>query len=235
MITDLQDTGKDTSKSCVFDFPDRPVDTLPPNVPPFPPPPTYPYDPVDDWPEIPHDPPVPGDDPIPGSDPHPVPGGGGSRHTFTMEVSDLVGPFGAGVGMPLGVAMFRQAAITTLRILERVSPIFPIPPAVGGTRFLTFSYRSNTSVGLELFWFLLNVNPTSGPYLGYTFLMCNMPGGNNAPPSGISVPLNSMTNRIGVSPGIQFPSGQAGGGGWMIECDNTVNTVLTDGDINISV
>lgn len=65
-MNDLLDTGKDTSRSCVFDFPDRPVDSLPPDHPVGPPPDLYPYDPVDDWP-----PPVL---PVPGSDPHPTPG-----------------------------------------------------------------------------------------------------------------------------------------------------------------
>jgi hypothetical protein len=67
MLTDLQDTGKDTSRSCVFDFPDRPVDSFPPDYPTAPLPPGYPYDPIDDWP--PSDPNIP----IPGSDPHPHP------------------------------------------------------------------------------------------------------------------------------------------------------------------
>lgn len=45
--------NKDTSKSCVFDFPDRPIDSLPPNYPPGTPPPGFPYEPTLDWPFIP--------------------------------------------------------------------------------------------------------------------------------------------------------------------------------------
>lgn len=49
---DLEDSEphKDVSKSCVFDFPDRPPDTLPPDYPPLNPPVCYPYCPGDDWP-----------------------------------------------------------------------------------------------------------------------------------------------------------------------------------------
>jgi hypothetical protein len=68
MTEDLQllAADKDTSTSCVFEFPDRPVDSLPPEYPPGTPPEQYPYNPVDDWPYIP-----PSERPTPGSDPHP--------------------------------------------------------------------------------------------------------------------------------------------------------------------
>lgn len=68
---DLALAEKDTTKSCIFAFPDRPVESLPPNYPPGIPPDLYPYNPVDDWPVIPVTP-VPGTDPIPGIDPHPT-------------------------------------------------------------------------------------------------------------------------------------------------------------------
>lgn len=50
----ILESDKDVSKSCIFDFPDRPPDTLPPQYPPVDPPPCYPSCPPDDWP-----PPVP--------------------------------------------------------------------------------------------------------------------------------------------------------------------------------
>lgn len=58
---DLQFTkdDKDTSKSCVFDFPDAPVDPTHPQT-------DFPDDPIDDWPFI-----DPGVRPTPGSDPDP--------------------------------------------------------------------------------------------------------------------------------------------------------------------
>lgn len=76
-MSDLGPINKDTSRSCVFDFPDRPVRPVPPIDPGTGEPPVdYPYDPKDDWPTPglidPDAPaPVPGQDPIPGSDPHP--------------------------------------------------------------------------------------------------------------------------------------------------------------------
>lgn len=52
---DLQDLAadKDVSKSCIFDFPDRPPDTLPPQYPPISPPTCYPWCSFDDWPPPP--------------------------------------------------------------------------------------------------------------------------------------------------------------------------------------
>lgn len=49
---------KDVSKSCVFDFPDRPIDSLPPDYPPPGNPVDYPYNPIDDWPFRPDIPPI---------------------------------------------------------------------------------------------------------------------------------------------------------------------------------
>lgn len=46
----LPDTDKDTSKSCVFGFPDRPPDSLPPDPIPINPPVCFPYCAGDDWP-----------------------------------------------------------------------------------------------------------------------------------------------------------------------------------------
>lgn len=75
MIEDMGLLAKDTSQSCIFDFPDRPGRPVPPIDPDNPPnPPTdYPYEPVLDWPPSPPVDPVPGVDPIPGSNPHPYP------------------------------------------------------------------------------------------------------------------------------------------------------------------
>lgn len=60
-LEDLEqpDTDKDTSKSCVFGWPDRPLDTLPPEYPPVDPPTCYPYCAFDDWPIPPAPPPEP--------------------------------------------------------------------------------------------------------------------------------------------------------------------------------
>lgn len=57
-LEDLQqiDINKDISKSCIFDFPDRPPDSLPPDPPPIDPPICFPYCPSDDW--VPPLPPV---------------------------------------------------------------------------------------------------------------------------------------------------------------------------------
>lgn len=59
----LEDLGqlasdKDTSKSCIFDFPDRPPPTLPPDYPPINPPDCYPSCPPDDYPPFPYTPPI---------------------------------------------------------------------------------------------------------------------------------------------------------------------------------
>lgn len=50
ILSDLTQVGKDESKSCIFAFPDRPPDTLPPDYPPINPPDCYPYCSNDDWP-----------------------------------------------------------------------------------------------------------------------------------------------------------------------------------------
>lgn len=59
---DLEVSGidKDSSKSCIFNWPDRPPETLPPQYPPIDPPACYPYCSFDDWPPI--LPPEPPDD-----------------------------------------------------------------------------------------------------------------------------------------------------------------------------
>jgi hypothetical protein len=53
MISDLILTPKDTGKSCVFDYPDRPVRPIPPTGPGDTPIPDYPYEPTLDIPNIP--------------------------------------------------------------------------------------------------------------------------------------------------------------------------------------
>jgi hypothetical protein len=72
-MNELSQGPKDTSQSCIFDFPDRPGRPVPPIDPDNPPNPPleYPYEPVLDWPPYPPVDPVPGQDPIPGSNPHP--------------------------------------------------------------------------------------------------------------------------------------------------------------------
>lgn len=52
-------TDKDTGESCVFGWPDRPLDTLPPDYPPIDPPDCYPYCEFNDWPEPDIPPPEP--------------------------------------------------------------------------------------------------------------------------------------------------------------------------------
>lgn len=74
MPNDLLPPIKDDSKSCIFGWPDRPGDTLPPDYPPINPPGCYPYCAGDDWP-LPVIPPFPFPDmeppgPLPGSTPH---------------------------------------------------------------------------------------------------------------------------------------------------------------------
>lgn len=56
--TSIVPLKKDTTHSCVFDWPDRPIRPTPPAGPP----PLYPYDPADDW-----DPNNPNDNGVPGS------------------------------------------------------------------------------------------------------------------------------------------------------------------------
>lgn len=69
MIEDIGLLKKDTSQSCIFDFPDRPDRPVPPIDPSN----EYPYEPILDWPPFLPINPTPGQDPIPGSDPHPRP------------------------------------------------------------------------------------------------------------------------------------------------------------------
>lgn len=49
----LLQSNKDTLESCVFDYPDRPVESLPPEYPPVDPPHNFPNEPELDWPFIP--------------------------------------------------------------------------------------------------------------------------------------------------------------------------------------
>lgn len=49
-LADLELAEKDESKSCVFDFPDRPPDSNPPGPFPIDPPDCFPYCRIDDWP-----------------------------------------------------------------------------------------------------------------------------------------------------------------------------------------
>lgn len=85
-IADLEvpSSDKDTSKSCIFDFPDRPPDTLPPDPPPPTPPLCFPYCPGDDWPPIvPPVPPLPPGVIPPGIDPI------GLGPTVTLDINPL--------------------------------------------------------------------------------------------------------------------------------------------------
>jgi len=71
-LDDLGQAAKDTSRSCVFDFPDRPIRPQPPINHNGEIPPDWPYEINVDW-QPPATPPVPGIDPIPGSNPWPYP------------------------------------------------------------------------------------------------------------------------------------------------------------------
>lgn len=111
MTEDLQHLkeDKDSTRSCVFDYPDRPVDSLPPDLPP--PgtgPPDLPYDPTFDWPFIPV-----GDRPIPGSDPHPVPPGtinlGDNFFSIDGGTSIVIAPDGFGVFCKMVVSSLGEA------------------------------------------------------------------------------------------------------------------------------
>jgi len=78
---DLIPAIKDTSHSCVFDFPDNPPDPIPPPPGHGSPPGCYPYCSIDDWP-----PPFPVPPPHPGLPPNAVPHGiGRLRGNFTMD------------------------------------------------------------------------------------------------------------------------------------------------------
>lgn len=83
-MNELSQAPKDTSQSCIFDFPDRP------DRPDSPVDGNGPYDPLDDWPQVPVDPPVPGVDPIPGSDPHPYPASPFPPTSPTVTFNDAI-------------------------------------------------------------------------------------------------------------------------------------------------
>lgn len=105
MTDDLQllAEDKDTSRSCVFAWPDRPIDSLPPDIPVGTPPDKYPYNPIDDWPF---------NHPIPIVLPPGVPSGSIPLGTeFTRVVGEASHTF-VGVG-PVGVA-FVSGTVTNL-------------------------------------------------------------------------------------------------------------------------
>lgn len=89
IVTDLTLADKDTSRSCIFDFPDRPVRPDPPIDPTGGPNDEYPYDPVWDFPPL--DPPVNVDPDDPNKDdPPPDPSSVPSTHwlhVFNVEPS----------------------------------------------------------------------------------------------------------------------------------------------------
>lgn len=149
MITDLQNTGKDTSRSCIFDFPDRPVDSLPPNLPPALPP-DFPYDPLDDWPNLPILPPVPIDDPspIPGSTPK------------TITGFDIAVFFGQGF---IHHVWYSQILISGLAQLDTeftvadLSPTTPFYPPDSGYIYGLGTNASNAALGINCKQGFINV------------------------------------------------------------------------------
>lgn len=112
MTEDLQllKEDKDVSRSCVFDFPDRPVDSLPPNLPAPGGPPDYPWNPTFDWPFI-----FP--KPVPGSDPYPTPPGtvnlGDNFFSIDGGASIVIAPSGFGVFCKMTVSNLGTAGDLT--------------------------------------------------------------------------------------------------------------------------
>lgn len=123
-MNELLQAPKDTSQSCIFDFPDRPGRPVPPVDPDNPPwPPTdYPYEPVLDWPPSPPvGPPVPGVDPIPGSNPHPydVPEVFNEIFPFYYKGEDADPQYGGGTGLFLSSDHWNVSLGVVVHVFER--------------------------------------------------------------------------------------------------------------------
>lgn len=126
-------SDKDTGKSCVFDYPDRPNDSLPPEFPPVDPPNEYPYDPVDDWPFIPLN-----IRPIPGSDPHPTPPDPIPTHPHTHPRSLI---FRLSVGPPSGIGTLSYGQV----VITGIGP-FGGPYTIGTSLGAFYTYYGGANI-----------------------------------------------------------------------------------------
>lgn len=141
MTEDLQHltSDKDTSRSCVFTWPDRPIDSLPPN----PPTPT-PYNPLDDWPffipPIPN--PIPTDDntPIPGSTPKTITGFDIALFHFTGFIHHV---------WYSKILISGLAELSTQFAVSDLSPISPFYPPNTGFIYGLGTNGLNAAVGIN--------------------------------------------------------------------------------------
>jgi hypothetical protein len=110
IVKDLAVEEKDTSRSCIFDFPDRPVRPTPPIDPLGGPPDQYPYDPIWDWPPIDPPPVVDPDDPNKGDPPSVVP----STHWLHIfRVTPDLGLYFFHGKPPHEIWMYRQVGLSS--------------------------------------------------------------------------------------------------------------------------
>jgi|GraSoiStandDraft_8_1057269.scaffolds.fasta_scaffold200047_1 hypothetical protein len=111
VVLDLEVAEKDTSRSCVFDFPDRPVRPTPPIDPTGGPPDEYPYDPTWDLPPL--DPPVKKDPDDPRKGPPPDPSSVPSTHWLhVFEVTPDLGLYHYHGERPHEILMYRQIGLS---------------------------------------------------------------------------------------------------------------------------
>lgn len=172
-LEDLEqpDIDKDTSKSCVFGWPDRPLDTLPPEYPPVDPPTCYPYCAFDDWP-TPPPPIIPFPDPPPDNDP-PIFDSLQSTHIFVFNLADLLQNLSTRLEMTFPEITFCRQTGKVGYVRSGVvlsSKIIP-PLDVNNRSVLRFWHQSPTQIGIETYIFLLKVN-----YVGSQAIP---PNGNN--------------------------------------------------------
>jgi hypothetical protein len=241
-MNELSQAPKDTSQSCIFDFPDRPVRPVPPIDPDNPPnPPTdYPYEPILDWPPEPPVDPIPGEDPIPGSNPHPYPSG--SLHTILLDLHDLFDNLSFHPQYePVNITMFRITGFdgsafigspVVIKTLDQAvilhSSDYPnIPFLLDGNIGMVFNYRSATTTGLEKFYFIYKTQsvtvmgfpaPICFPVVNWEVALAGGAGATSCFPSGSVIGFYGSLRKPADCTGYTLISRE------YLQCDNTRDT-----------
>jgi hypothetical protein len=254
VIRDLTVEEKDTSRSCIFDFPDRPVRPDPPIDPVVGPWDGFPYVPVWDWPPI--DPPIltDPDDPKKGDPPDPsrVP----STHWLhVFEVTPDLGLYHFHGRPPHQIWMYRQIGLSEghrvgkpvcIRNVAEIAPTDDLPNLSGAsikfwdmprkTDFETYTpidFSGNSSLDpagqhVMIYWFLFRFT-----YKGLEELQnwSMAIAGGYVP----NIPDGSDGATI---PGTTFWTPLASGAGQIVNGSHAVmvrNTKHTDVGVNVSI
>lgn len=224
---DLGRAVKDMSKSCVFDFPDRPIDSFPPNFPPGIPPVLYPYDPKDDWPPIP-----PEIIPTPGIDPHPnptdippmaPPATAIDSRAFYVEDEEHVSDWGAGIffaganpyniNMGLGVAHIflaqkfdAKSICGPILLTETGHALQPSTATIycsSGVMVYIHDYPHGQRVAYFLYYAQWMNTGTNENFVAFAPCPISLAGGTGVPPNVIGTGF--ITLLAGTFPSFSFP------------------------------